>query len=418
MLLLPNVTAEMLDPAFWLARLDDPDAPILDADGVRALNAHVLETLNLLEPLDLPDALLAQTVRGFMTPIDKAETCYDVSGARYPAAAWEALRANMAVDAIPTEARVRWGLVTRRTNLRAFPTQALGMSQPGQFFFDRFQATTVDVGWPAAVVHTSADRRWRFALTPMYWGWIEAAHVALADGRETVRRYVDAEPFVMAVAPQASVAMPDGRHALAQMGTRLPVAGREAGALRVSIPRRDGAGRLAVADGYIARDDAAWREGYLPCTLRTVFSQAFALLGEGYAWGGTRAGLFGRDCSRLVRDVWAVTGLRLPRNSRQQGRVGVTVARFDPDDPPAVRAAVLAERAPPGALLLLPGHVMIYLGAVDGVPYAIHDLWNYNHPDGRVTIAASVVVTDLPTAPSAQRNTLLERLTHVQVIGL
>ncbi|GAB4461013.1 MAG: SH3 domain-containing protein [Anaerolineae bacterium] len=417
MILLPNVTREMLDPAFWLARVADPDAPLLDPDGIRAFNARVLETLNLPDPLDLAESISAPVVCGEMAPLSE-NTYYDVTGAAYTPETWAAIQANIAAGAVPDEARVRWGLVTQRTPLRYYPSLAPGLTAPGQIAFDRLQGTMLDTGWPAAVVHTSADGQWYFALTPMYWGWVQAAHVALADDREAVRRFIEAEPFVVAVASRATAAMPDGAHALAQMGTRLPLVGRDDLARRVLVPRRDGAGRLALVEGYIARDDPAWHEGYLPCTVRTAFTQAFSLLGEPYAWGGLRAGLFGRDCSRLVKDVWAVTGLCLPRNSRQQGRVGVTAVRFAPDDPPAARATMLIEGAPPGALLLLPGHIMLYLGAVDGVPFALHSLWNYDHPEGSVTIVASTVVSDLPTAPSANRRTLLERLTHVQAIGL
>ena len=37
-----------------------------------------------------------------------------------------------------------------------------------------------------------------------------------------------------------------------------------------------------------------------------------------------------------------------------------------------------------GNLLFIPGHVMLYLGSVDGEPYVIHDVagLNYNLPGG------------------------------------
>ena len=417
MILLPNVTPEMLDADFWLARLGDPDAPLLDAEGIRRFNAHVIQTLNLPNPLDLAETLPAETVREAMTPPAADETYFSVTGAPYTAQAWEAIQANMALDAIPAQVHVRWGLVTQRTPLRAYPSLAAGMDRPGAFFFDRFQGTTIDLGWPAAVAHTSADRRWYFALAPLYWGWVQAGDVALAEGREPVRRFVDSELFAVAVGSRAGVATPDGSPALAQMGTRLPITGRDDVALRVAVPVRDATGRLAFTEGYIAHDNPDWHAGYLPCTARTVLNQAFRLLGEPYAWGGWRIGGFGRDCSRMVQDVWATAGVRLPRNSRQQASVGVTALRFDPDDPPGARAAALAAQAPPASLLMLPGHVMLYLGAVNGNPYAIHDLWNFNHADGRVTVVGAVVVSDLGGGPSAKRHTLLERLTHVQVVG-
>jgi len=185
----------------------------------------------------------------------------------------------------------------------------------------------------------------------------------------------------------------------------------------VQIPGADAAGRLALSEGFVAADDPDWHAGTLPPTLRSVIGRAFAALGEPYAWGGLRPGRAGRDCSGLVQDVWATVGVRLPRNSGQQGQVGRRAATFHPDEPNDARLRRLKEDVPPGALLFLPGHVMLYLGTVDGVPYAIHNLWGYAHPEGHITRAAEVVVSALPPEPSAARHTLLERLTHAQVIA-
>jgi hypothetical protein len=404
----------MLDAAFWLARAGDSEAPILDPAGVAAFNAGVRRAMAAPAVTDLPDTLDGEAVRAVISP--RPETVYyDVTGALLSDAVWQAIEAN--IGAVPDRVTPRFGLATRRCDLRSFPTASPALREPGQLAFDRFQETAIDVGWPVAAVHTSADGAWFFVRTPLNWGWLPAGCIAFA-GRDTVQAFTAAEPFVVATASRAGVAMADGAHALAQMGTRLPLAGRDDGALRVSVPRRDPAGGLALVEGYVAVDDDAWHEGYMPYTLRTVFERAFSLLGEGYAWGGSRVGIFGRDCSRLVKDVWATAGVLLPRNSGEQGRVGVTAARFEPGDSPPRRAEILASQAPLGALLILPGHVMLYLGRVEGVPYAIHDLWGYTHPGGGVTYARSVVVSDLPVEPGGEKPTIMERLTHVQAVGL
>jgi hypothetical protein len=404
----------MLDAAFWLARAGDSEASILDPVGIAAFNADVRRVMAAPAIADLPATLDGEAVRAAIPP--RPETAYyDVTGAPLSGAAWQTIEAN--TGAVPDRVTLRFGLTTRRCGLRSFPTASPALKEPGQFAFDRFQETAIDAGWPVAAAHTSTDGAWPFVRTPLNWGWLPAGCVAFTD-RDTVQAFAAGEPFVVAAASRAGVAMPDGAHVLVQMGTRLPLAGRDAVAMRVGVPRRDAGGRLALAEGYIAAGDDAWHEGYMPCTLRTVFERAFSLLGEGYAWGGSRVDVFGRDCSRLVKDVWATAGVLLPRNSGEQGRVGVTVARFEPGDSPSRRAEILASQVPPGALLILPGHVMLYLGCVEGVPYAIHDLWGYTHPGGGVTYARSVVVSDLPVEPGSEAPTIMERLTHVQVVGL
>lgn len=410
MIRLPHVTPEMLEAAYWLARLNNPDVPLLDAAEIAAFNTRVPEVIGIPDLFDLPETLTADEIRAVM-PSPPERQYYDVSGRPFAPTVWDALQKNLALDAIPATAAPRFGLVTRRTPVRTYPTAITALEAPDDLPFDQFQETTVDVGWPVAVLHTSADGLWGLALTPHYWGWLRLDAVA-SGTRQAVQAYVQAEPFAVATAPWAGVAMPDGEHVTAQMGTRLPLTGQN----RLQVPRRDESGQLIFAEGYIPADLAEWHHGYLPSTLRSILTQAFALLGEPYGWGGMRLARPGRDCSRLVRDVWATIGILLPRNSSQQGKVGDLAATFAPGDSPAARVEILGEHVPPGALLLMPGHVMIMLGMVAGIPYVIHDLWRCRHPDGSTEMVGAVTVSALPPEGSAARRTLLERLTHACII--
>lgn len=414
MSLLPNVTPAMLDPEFWLSRLAAPDAVLLDDAAIATFNAAVPALTGLPDPFCLPEVMDADAVRALIAPPPE-RPYFDVTGAPISATVLAAIHANMALETLPGEVPVRFGLTVQRTHLRAFPTALLATAEPGDISFDEWQETSVDVGWPVAALHTSADGRWLLAVTPIYYGWLRADHVALAASRDAVRDFVTTEPFAVAIASESGVALPDGDHVVAEMGTRLPLAGRSDAVLRLRIPRRDEAGRLHLVEGYAPANEGLWHVGYLPCTQRSVLTLAFSMLGEAYAWGGMRLGMAGRDCSHFVMNVWGATGVRLPRNSGQQGKVGVTAIQFLPDDAPAVRAEKLCA-APAGAWLLLPGHVMLHLGVVDGRPYAIHDLWRYRKPDGDTLLAGRVVVSDLPIEPSERRHTLLERLTHAQFV--
>ncbi len=417
MILLPHVRPEMLHAAYWLDRCPQPDAPVFDSPAtLEHFNAHVRDVLGIPAVLDLPDALPAAEVRARI-PARPESARYDVDGTPIPAATWAAIEANMALDRLPDPAPARFALVTRYVSLRALPTDLTALKTPADLPFDRLQETTLDMGWPVAVLHTSADGAWVFGLTPGYWGWVRTRHLAFA-GREQVRAFLEAAPRLMVQAPWGGVALPgEAHHRALQMATSLPLLEEGEGLRRVQVPRTDAAGRLALAEGYIASNNADWCEGRLPATLRTVITQAFRPLGEPYGWGGMCLGRPGRDCSRLTLDAWASAGVVLPRNSGDQGRVGRTAARFAPEEPHASRLRRLAEEVPPGALLLLPGHVMLYLGTVAGIPYALHDLWGYVHPDGRTTRAAQVVVSALPPEPGSGEPTLLERLTHAQVIA-
>ena len=56
-----------------------------------------------------------------------------------------------------------------------------------------------------------------------------------------------------------------------------------------------------------------------PLTRRALLQDAFALLNTDYGWGGEKSG---RDCSRLLLDVFAGFDLELPRYSGHQAKAG------------------------------------------------------------------------------------------------
>ncbi|NLX08761.1 MAG: hypothetical protein GXY36_03830 [Chloroflexi bacterium] len=404
----PNVTPEMLRPAFWLERAPKPDAPLLASAERDAFNARAYTALNIPPVLDLPDRLPAREVRQALDQYQPpASTHYGPTGEPLPPAYFEALRLAASPN-LPDPVEVQFGLIVRRAAVRSFPTAEIVTSKPFQFAFDRLQETTVDLGWPVATVATSCDGAWYFCLTPLYWGWIAADRIAFGT-RAQMAAYVNAGPFVVATASRGRIALTTGGSAAAQMGTRLPLVQTTDDAYRVTVPRRLDSGMLELVEGVIAREMGEFVPGYLPCTLRTVFTQAFRLLGEPYALGGSRVGQFGRDCSRFIRDVYATTGVYLPRNSYQQSDVGRCQAVFKDDMPPEARKAALVEQVSPGAILAMPGHVMLYLGHVNGEPYVIHDTSSGPY--------AHVIVSDLSLRASAPRGPLLQRLGRAVAVG-
>jgi hypothetical protein len=266
--------------------------------------------------------------------------------------------------------------------------------KPYDFAFDRIQETTIDVGSPVAAVAASLDQHWLFCLTPLYWGWVRAEDIAFGP-RDLIAGWARMEPFVVTTASRGLLIHEES--IAPQMGTRLPWIGEQC----VLVPVKSKSEGLTFLEGQLSTSADDFARGYLPCTLRSLLTQAFKLLLEPYAWGDSRLGIFGRDCSRLVRDVYATTGILWPRNANQQEQVGNHRATFAPEMDDATRRCLIAEQVPPGALLIMPGHVMLYLGHIDGEPFAIHATSSspYSH----------VIVSDLSLGEEVS---LLQRLTH------
>ncbi len=399
-------TPDLLRAEFWLARAADVDLPRLSADAIMAFNAGVYTTLGLPPVLALPDAISVDDVRAALARYQPpAEPHYGWDGKQSGAIYWETLMAN-ATPALPDRVTVRFGLATRRTDVRSFPTADVVTSAPFAFALDRIQETTIDIGWPVAVVAHSRDAAWAFCLTPLYWGWVRAADIAIGQ-RAPVEEFVSAEPFVVTTANRGMLATPTQGGVTPQMGTRLPLIEATDVALRVRIPHRSAKGTLCIADGIGAATAGEFSVGWQPYTLHTLLDRAFALLGEPYAWGGSQLGIFGRDCSRFVQDIYGVCGVRLPRNSGQQERACAQICHFDTSMNAPTRKQMLIERVPPGAILILPGHAMLYLGHLDGEPAVIHDT--------RSSGFASIIVSDLMLGADGPSGALIERLSSAVI---
>jgi hypothetical protein len=398
----PNVTFDMLDPAFWLARTPELDAPLLASDEITAFNARVYEILDIPPVLSLPDTLPCDVVAARMRDYLPTPTQprYTAEGQPLEPGVFEKTLDRL-IAALPDPVPVHFRLATRRAVVRAFPTLGVITAQPFEYALDRIQETTVDVGWPVAILTGDLDQPWQFCLTPLYWGWVQMDRFAMST-RADVESYVTTGPFIVTTATRGGlVILATGQALAAQMGTRLPLTGETSDIYRTLLPLVQEQ-EAFVMQGAARREDFA--VGYLPPTRRTLVTQAFKMLGEPYAWGGSRFGIFGRDCSRFIRDVYATTGILLPRNGNQQGEVGHPTAVFTPDMDASARTALLVNSVSPGAILCLPGHVMLYLGHVDGEPYAIHATSSAGFSE--------VVVSDLSLGADYPSGSLLSRLTQ------
>ncbi len=134
-------------------------------------------------------------------------------------------------------------------------------------------------------------------------------------------------------------------------------------------------GRKGYVPGKDILDYGKWEARCLP-TAENITAEAMKFIGVPYLWGGASPN--GVDCSGLVRHVFRMNGILLPRNASQQALCGSAVdipelypARETPDGRNA--AARLFESLQPGDLLFFGtrgqdgagdsiSHVGIYLG--------------------------------------------------------
>jgi hypothetical protein len=201
------------------------------------------------------------------------------------------------------------------------------------------------------------------------------------------------------------------------MGVRLPLTQEwDNGIIQVLVPVRSQEGWCTFEAAYVAASQV--HRGFLSYTPRNVISQAFKLLNAPYGWGG----MYGeQDCSRFIQEVFAAMGITLPRNSSQQGKVGKLMANFTKATLQTDRRGILADSVVAGITTLqFPGHIMLFLGSIDGMPYAIHDLYAYTEParpDERLVPINRVVVSSLAIGDGTKKGSLLMRLGAVREVS-
>jgi hypothetical protein len=119
--------------------------------------------------------------------------------------------------------------------------------------------------------------------------------------------------------------------------------------------------------------------GYLPYNIANIIIQSFEFHGEIYGWGGMNNA---RDCSAMIMDIYRTFGIKLPRNSSQQGNNSYGMF-FSPKE--------LA----PGMPIYMPGHAMIYLGEYQGEHYVIHNFSGFYNTNKEFQKIMRTLVTPL-----------------------
>ena len=425
-----GVGEAQLTPQFWVERLAQPDAPVMDRAAIAAQNARLLKIDPSMHDLRaLPSTLDRARVEGWIKDLSQRpdRPLFDVEGKSVSAATLDAVVANLALDAIPAQQKTRYGLVVRRAALRTFPTTLRVFNEKGDTDIDRFQETAEFPGTPVAIVHASADGQWLFVVSPRYAAWTEKDNVAEGSAAE-VFGYVDRTPYrVITGAVERTVftrEVPAVSQLPLDMGTRLPLAtdlppdqpvnGQTPYAAHVlDLPLRKADGTLGFTPALLQKntDTAA---DYLPLTRANIIRQAFKFLGERYGWGHAYDG---RDCSGFVSDVYRSMGVQMPRNtSRQAISPALERRAFTAKDSREERLKA-AHALQVGDLVYIPGHVMMVIGQLHGQPYVIHDVggMSYRKADGSKAHVKLNAVSVTPLLPMLfnDKQTFVDRMTSI-----
>ncbi len=392
----------LLNPAHWTAQNTNGDQLVLDSKGVSAFNARVRSASRTVPDLiNYPASMSGDALKTKIMDYSVLDDDLYLHGNKVSENYKDILRKQTNINAVPATARLRYGVTVRRTAVRALPTGEGLYYYAGDTDFDALQQTMLDPGEPVIVLHTSANGYFYYVQAVNYSGWVSKFNVALAEKKDWLA-FAKPEKFLV-VTDAAYTLKTAGENVLYQQGARLPVDSVQGNVYIVLAPVRASSGVLQKQRLFVPKASGSVHYGYLPYTGNNIINAAFKFYGQPYGWGGLKNSV---DCSSLVFNAYRTVGIILPRDADQQEQGAGTKHAMSGDD--KMRKQQI-NRLQPGTALYMDGHVLIYIGQINGEPYAIHALGSHYANGSRKVMR--VVVSDL-SLKRASGQTHLQALTN------
>jgi cell wall-associated NlpC family hydrolase len=368
-----NKNRHLKIPEFWIDQLKDPQKVIMDAKAIQSLNsytAHTQHQLNLFEEIGnyYNGLWIKESIQKAQISLSKTAHYFEDSNP-IKSDFFEEIKGYCNLDKLQNQPiKTRYALTVNYTNQRIIPTELALLKKRDQIHFDRNQNSALDIATPIAILHTTSDGLWHYGIAPTSSGWIKDSDIAFGD-KKSIEGYLKSENFIVTTEPKTALMVAGSYHDYLRMGVRLPVIMTIDEMSMVLIPKRDKDGSLILANGTLKT--ANTHKGYLPYTAQNILLQAFKFLNAPYGWGG----MYGeQDCSKFIQEVYATTGIKLPRNSLSQSEVGEEKIELKEMSREQKRA-ILSKLEVGKTILHLPGHIVLYIGEYKGEPYIIHTVW-------------------------------------------
>ncbi|MBF0486107.1 MAG: SH3 domain-containing protein [Candidatus Omnitrophica bacterium] len=417
---LPYVSPGMNSAGFWIGRHPQADRLVMNFSQVEAFNANNRKEGLVDDLLKFPDkydgAKLKKEI-GDIVESFKWRELYKKDGTKIDESFSAAQVEISNISSIPASVNVRYGFISQWADERLLPTDEVLSVKAADVDFDELQNSGLEPGTPVVILHQDKTGGWLFVKDRVASGWVRAGNVALAT-KDIFNEHLRRRDSIVVVGARADIyAERERLHFVAavRMGTRFLYKNTVGRVVEIAFPVRQPDGNVKFVSGFMSADDVSLSP--LPLTARVILTQAFKLLGAPYGWGDAHGR---QDCSRFIEMVFASVGVEMPRNSAEQGKVGISLAEFDDAVAKEARLKLLNDKALSALTILrLKGHIVLYLGMVNGVPYAIHETWGYREktPEGeRTRVIGRVAVTDLSLGDSSSKGSLLDRIIDVRLI--
>ena len=279
-------------------------------------------------------------------------------------------------------------------NLRAFPTCRPVLMDPNKagegFPFDYMQNSSVHANKPILLSHYSKDKEWAYIFTSFASGWIKTSELVLIDKKYTDKWQKAKQVRII----KENVAIYDSNNNFmfkSKVGMLFALVSEDKNSYTILTVAKYKNQRPLFIKSKISKNIAS--ENVLKLTRQNLKTIINEVKQTNYGWGG----IYGqRDCSSMLRDLYAPFGIWLPRNSYQQAQVGKVISLDKKSDEEKI--ILIKDKAVPfKTLLYKKGHILLYLGTYKDEIIVLHNAWGIktklNGVEGRFVIGKPVFST-------------------------
>ena len=240
--------------------------------------------------------------------------------------------------------------------------------------FDRLQVSAIPPNTPVYIVHWSRDKKWCLAETGFAFGWIAARKLAFVN--DSFIKTWETGSYVSFIHDGFPIGKKKHPFFESSLGSLFPKVGENEETLDIFVAVM-GKNRRAVMKKWTVPKTVA-ATSPLALNRQNMAELANELMDNPYGWGGKDRL---RDCSSMIRDLYAPFGLWLPRHSADQATQGGLYIDLSGKNREEKQAMIIAQGAPYLTLLWLKGHIMIYIGTRNGAPLVFHNFWSVRTTD-------------------------------------
>tara|TARA_B100000427_G_scaffold177365_1_gene147521 strand:+ start:3033 stop:4373 length:1341 start_codon:yes stop_codon:yes gene_type:complete len=303
------------------------------------------------------------------------------------------LKRNANLDKYPNY--TKRGITIANTNLRLLPTHKPIFKEfsdnSNGYPFDNNQNSKLPANTPILITHITADNAWVLVETPFAFGWVPIRDIAYT-GKKFMRAFKNHKKYIAITKDDFGIKTKTGTYLYQGfIGMTFPITQKTKQSFEIIVARASST-RWAYIDKARIPIPSAKRKPFA-LTNKNIGLICENLINQPYGWGEL---YYNRDCSAMIRDLFAPFSIWLPRNSQAQAKHGGLFIDISQMEEEQKEEFIIENGIPYLTLLWFPGHIMLYIGEKENKSLIFHNIWGLRTKDKlKRKIIGKAVITSL-----------------------